>query len=332
MKYVILSLRSMGAKLYIMLFVLVISFFMLLLFYGEVVRNHHFILSMMYFTVPDKEGQVLTSEQWEAICRTFEKYDQKIEGDAYATITLSPEGEEIYSSQYFFQGGENSFTEEQYRSCAKIIKTSKKAKKLQIGSTWFTVQHWDSKYSEIPITTVVSEQLPVWNIEIVSGCMGGKDYKSMANKMQKILPSYRCTVTQMDQIIQMEWKKTYLFFAAVLVSIFNVALIYQYIVQEQRYHIVIYRLCGSRRYQLYFISLIEIMLLFAVSFAAAMAGYYLLYSGMYRLGIVSLRNTMSVSYVATAGILCGIITVLFLLLCSTNSIRRPVKELYVERE
>lgn len=330
MKYILLSLRSMKGKLYIMLFVLSVSFFMLLLFYGETVRNHHFVLSTVHFKCQKAQGEELTTQQWKDVCRAFREYEDKIEGEAYVSVTLRPQGEDIYSSLYYFQGEKNTFTKEQYETCAKIIKTDKEAKELKIGSTLLSAQHWDSGYSEIPITTVAKEKFPIWDISIVCGCMSGNDYKNLGDRLQKILPSYSCSVDQVDQVIQMERQKTYLFLVAVLVSIFNIALIYQYIMQAQRYHIIIYRLCGGRRHQLYAISLVVILMLFVVSFTVAVAGYLLFYPGMYRLGIVSLKNAMGIFYIGLAGVLCGLVTILLLMICSAGLIRRPVKELYVE--
>ena len=330
MKYVILSLRSMGKKLYIMLFVLVISFYILLLFYGESVRNHHFVMSTMRFSAQEMGSGVLTLSQWNAICKTFEDYRGKIEENVYVTMNLCPQGQNIYSSLYYFQGEENSFTKKQYQDCAKIIKTNQQVKEVQIGSTRLTAQQWDSGYSEIPITTVAKEQLPVWNFAIVCGSMSGRDYKTLANRLQKILPDYSCSVDQIHQVLKIERQKTYLFVVAVLVSVFNIGLIYQYIMQEQRYHTIVYRLCGCQKRQLYFISLMESMVFFVSSFALAAGVYFCTYSGMYRLGMVSLKNSLGISYVGTAAILCGVVTILLLVLCSAGTIRKPIKDLYVE--
>lgn len=339
MKYVILSFQSMKAKLYVILFVLMLSFFILLLFYGETARNHHFILSTIYLSAKEEGKAALTTGQWEEICQTFKEYQGRMEGSVYVDLTLCSEGKElkdIYSSLYYFQWdgrkeGKNTFSEKEYQSCAKIVKTNQKKEKLRIASTWFTAQHWDSPYNEIPITTVAANQLPVQNISLVCGCMSGKDYKKLANQIQETFPSYNFRADQIDQVLGLERQKTCLFLIAVLVSLFNIALIYQYIMQEQSPHIILYQLCGCRKHQLYFISLTQAILLFIIPFTAAAVGYFLLYPTMYQLGIVSLQSAMGFSYTGTACLFCGMVTVLFFLLCSAALVRKPVRESYVER-
>ena len=226
--------------------------------------------------------------------------------------------------------GKNTFSEKEYQSCAKIVKTNQKKEKLRIASTWFTAQHWDSPYNEIPITTVAANELPVQNISLVCGCTSGKDYKKLANQIQETFPSYNFRADQIDQVLGLERQKTCLFLIAVLVSLFNIALIYQYIMQEQRPHIILYQLCGCQKHQLYFISLAEAALMFAMPFAAAAAAYFLLYPAMYQLGIVSMQSAMGFSYTWTACLFCGIGTVLFFFPCSAALARKPIKESYVE--
>ena len=329
LRYLRLSFRSMGVKLYFLIGVLAISYFMLLLFYGETVRSHHFMTAAIHFSPESTaEGDVMSLQQWDAVCDTFDQYKGQIEGHIYASVALVPQKGDLYSSLYYFRGGNNSFTKEQYQSCVKLIKTNKKQKQITFGNSVFEVQHWDSEYSEIPVTPVAKEQLPIQNLSFICGCMSAGTYRQLKEKLQKIFPAYRCTVEQIDQVIELERQKTYLFLLVVFVCIFNVALAYQYIIQKQRYHIVIYRLCGCRRYWLYFFSVCEITLLFLVSFLLAAAAYRLLYPQMYHLGMVSLRQGMELLYFGAAGIICGMITILFLLLCSIRLIRKPVKELY----
>lgn len=329
MKYIRLSFQSMGVKLYFLIGVLAISYFMLLLFYGETVRSHHFMTATIHFSPENiAQGETITLRQWDAVCDTFEQYEGQMEGHIYASVALVPQKGDLYSSLYYFRGGSNSFTKEQYQSCVKLIKTNKTQKQITFGTSVFQVQHWDSKYSEIPVTTVAKEKLPVQNLSFICGCMSAGTYRQLKKNLQKIFPAYRCMVEQMDQVIKLEWQKTYLFLLVVFVCIFNVALAYQYIIQKQRYHIVIYRLCGCRRHRLYFFSICEIVLLFLVSFLLAVASYYLLYPQMYHLGVVSLRQGMELLYFGAAGIICGMITILFLMLCSIGLIRKPVKELY----
>ncbi|MDE6851349.1 MAG: hypothetical protein K2J67_02525 [Lachnospiraceae bacterium] len=347
MKYVWLSFRCMKYKLCILLFVLFVSFYSLLLFYGEIVRNHHFVQSSLYFSPGEGLAVPFTEEQWEGICRVFGQYRDGIEGDAYITLELTVEenvAEEMekfvmgetsvkpwyFCSKYSFQEEWNTFTKEEYKAREKIVCSHRKEKKVQIAGKWYQVRQWDAGHSEIPITTVAAEKLPVKQIMMDCGCMSGNDYQGFRRKMQKILPEYDCTINVSDRLITLERQKTYLFAAAVLISVFNIALIYQFVMQEQKRRIMIYRICGCRSGQLYLLSLVEILFLFLASFLPAVLFYYAGYAGMYRLHALSLKQPPGAFYILLAGGICGVLSLLVLFFSFWQIYRRSVKELYVE--
>lgn len=347
MKYVWLSFRCMKYKLCILLFVLFVSFYSLLLFYGESVRNHHFVQSSLYFSPEEGQAVPFTEEQWEGICRVFGQYRDGIEGDAYITLELALEenaAEEMekflmgetsvkpwfFCSKYSFQEEWNTFTEEEYETKKKIVCSHREEKKVQIEGEWYQVRQWDAGNSEIPVTTVAAEKLPVRQIMMDCGCMSGNDYQGFRRKMQEILSEYDCTINVSDRLIALERQKTYLFAAAVLISVFNIALIYQFVMQEQKRRIMIYRICGCRSGQLYLLSLAEILLLFLASFLPAVLCYYAGYAGMYRIHVLSLKQPPGAFYILLAGGICGALSLLVLFFSFWQIYRRSVKELYVE--
>ena len=330
MKYVWLSFRCMKYKLCILLFVLFVSFYSLLLFYGESVRNHHFLQSSLYFSPGEGQAVPFTEEQWEEICRVFGQYRDGIEGDAYITLDLAVEenvDEEMekfvmgeasvkpwcFSSKYFFREEGNTFTEEEYEAKEKIVCSHRKEKKVQIEGEWYQVRQWDAGHSEIPVTTAAAEKLPVKNIMMECGCMSGNDYQGFRRKMQDILSEYDCTVNVSGRLIALERQKTYLFAAAVLISVFNIALI-----------------CGCRSGQLYLLSLLEILFLFLAGFLPAVLCYYAGYAGMYRMHVLSLKQPPGAFYILLAGGICGALSLLVLFFSFWQIYRRSVKELYVE--
>lgn len=347
MKYVWLSFRCMKYKLCILLFVLFVSFYSLLLFYGESVRNHHFLQSSLYFSPGEGQAVPFTEEQWEEICRVFGQYRDGIEGDAYITLDLAVEenvDEEMekfvmgeasvkpwcFSSKYFFREEGNTFTEEEYEAKEKIVCSHRKEKKVQIEGEWYQVRQWDAGHSEIPVTTAAAEKLPVKNIMMECGCMSGNDYQGFRRKMQDILSEYDCTVNVSGRLIALERQKTYLFAAAVLISVFNIALIYQFVMQEQKRRIMVYRICGCRSGQLYLLSLLEILFLFLAGFLPAVLCYYAGYAGMYRMHVLSLKQPPGAFYILLAGGICGALSLLVLFFSFWQIYRRSVKELYVE--
>ena len=261
----------------------------------------------LYFSPREGQAVPFTEEQWEGIYRVFGQYRDGIEGDAYITLELAVEenvDEEMekfmmgetsvkpwfFCSQYSFGEDWNTFTKEEYEAREKIVYSHRGEKKVQIEGEWYQVRQWDAGNSEIPVTTVAAEKLPVKNIMMECGCMSGNDYQGFRRKMQGILPEYDCTVNVSGRLIALERQKTYLFAAAVLISVFNIALIYQFVMQEQKRRIMIYRICGCRSGQLYLLSMVEILLLFLASFFPAVLCYYAVYAGMYRLHMLSLKH------------------------------------------
>lgn len=328
--YILKSFRCMGKKLYVLFFVLIISFFCLQIFYGETVRSHRFVTSLIGFRTEEPNGTKFSLKQWNEVNSLFKEYDEKIEGKAYATVYFGNVGKNVIVSRYFFKGGKNSFTEDEYKSCVRIVKMPLDKKKIKIHGVDFKVQKWDDEYCDVPVTTAAKEEIPVLSISISCDTMGGNDYKTLVNRLQKILPDYQCSTDDSEKVVSLEMRKTYMFIAVVLISVFNVAFIYQYIIAEQKKRIAVYRLCGCSNLKLYTMSIIEIFVLFIISYFIATLLYYLSYNGIYKAGMVSLKYAPGMSYLLTAGGVSGIITVILMFICTFGTMNKAVKDMYLE--
>lgn len=311
--YIVSSVRQHKGLSVLMLIILLINNYVLMVFFGEFVRTDTQDWGQVQIRSESNMPFLFGQEDFEQILALYEEYEHAFSGFCRIRVEVASldeietgENIDLSKKKYMTAGYDVVKKEDTNFSVEELIKGKNVAKTkwantgeeyTAFGQTFYAY-HYESKVDAVPMQEVIQLQMPIYFVSCF--CDGGSvnEVASFAHNLETIYPDAVIECGALDGRVQKEQKKIFLFGIMAIIATANIVFVYEYILQQKKKEIQIYRIVGCSKKGAMGMLLAEIQVYYIASFLGAYALYNYTYFWLYKWGLVSYKAKMEVNYLA----------------------------------